>query len=76
MMVGSVPTRAVAKTLARGFKFCSFTAFSEASKTRALHRQYLMSYQHDEHDLLFVLLDIFAGQQHQSPFAPSFQNLG
>ena len=34
-MVGSVPTNAVAKTLARGFKFCSFTAFSEASKTRA-----------------------------------------
>ncbi|MNN88019.1 hypothetical protein D3C81_2056500 [compost metagenome] len=35
MIVGSVPTSAVARTLARGFKFCSFTAFSEANKTTA-----------------------------------------
>ena len=35
MMVGSAPTNAVASTLARGFKPCSLTAFSEASNTTA-----------------------------------------
>ena len=35
IMVGSLPTNAVAKTLARGFSPCSWTAFSEASKTSA-----------------------------------------
>ncbi len=35
MMVGSVPTSAVDNTLARGFKPCSLTAFSEATRTTA-----------------------------------------
>ncbi|MNN72502.1 hypothetical protein D3C81_1885430 [compost metagenome] len=35
IMVGSEPTNAVANTLARGFKPCSLTAFSEASNTSA-----------------------------------------
>ena len=35
IMVGSVPTNAVASTLARGFKPCSLTAFSEANNTTA-----------------------------------------
>ena len=35
MIAGSVPTNAVAKTLARGFKFCCCTACSDAIKTSA-----------------------------------------